>query len=294
RVRARDPSRLPWPLVASRCERLQRHDFLLAALDQTADMIGPQGESLADLALVTAAIVDPGDAALVATLMVEHGLDNVRLDSDVALPGGNRPPNVMHRPSRYAGTPVERGLAVLPRPRGKAALGTLAEQRVARCHLRHRVEDSAHRRQYRQRMRTAVLGTHRWDCPFAAVNLGPAHVADLATTAAGQDQQSDDAAVVVVLARQPDFSELVVGQHPLAWPVGLRLRRVDHRVGLAQPHAPRPHEETRERAAHLAGDGRTVLVADPQDAGGNVALADAVQRQGVKRSQVRPVQQVPL
>src|SRR5262249_47284578 len=120
------------PLLASRCERFEcfgRQNFSLAALDQGPNVVGPQGEGIANLTLVAAAIVAPGAPALVATLMVEHGLDNVRLDSDVGHPGGNRPPNVMHRPSRYAGTPVERGLAVLPRPRGKAALGTLAEQR---------------------------------------------------------------------------------------------------------------------------------------------------------------------
>src|SRR5262249_53020601 len=147
-------------------------------------------------------------------------------------------------------------------------------------------------RQYRQRMRAAVLGTRRWDRPLAAVNLGPAHVADLAAAAAGEDQQSDDAAVVVALACQPDFSKLVVAQHPLARPVGFRLRRVAHRVGLAHPHAPRPHVETRKRATDLAGGGGTVLVADPQDAGGNVALAEAVEWQGVKRAQVRAVNQV--
>src|SRR5262249_45502832 len=158
--------KLPWPLVASRCEWLEffgRQNFPLAALNQSPNVVGPQGESIADLALVTAAIVDPGDAALVATLMVAHGLDNVRLDSDVGHDRRGRPSQIVNSPALDAAALIERRFALVPG--GKAVGGARAEQQIAADELRHRANDGERHRHQRQRVGAAVLAALLRQCP---------------------------------------------------------------------------------------------------------------------------------
>src|SRR5262245_32662878 len=96
-------------------ERFEGHNcFLDAAFDQRAHMVGPHRQCGAHFALVTAAIVDPGDAAFVATLMVEHGFDNVRLDSDVGHFGGDRAPDVAQLPARHPRASIKVLLVKVP------------------------------------------------------------------------------------------------------------------------------------------------------------------------------------
>src|SRR5262249_17736838 len=101
-------------------------NFALAALDQTADMTGPQRQCRAYLALVGAAIIDASDTALVATLMVEHGLDNVRLNSEVGPPGGDGGADIVQvPPDGKTGGAIEPRFALAPIR--KATAGASAE-----------------------------------------------------------------------------------------------------------------------------------------------------------------------
>src|SRR6516162_11267868 len=104
------------PRAASRGRRWRVGDHLaLAALDDGADMVFPQRKRGADLGRVAALVVDARRAALVAGLMVENLLDDMRLDSDVGHAGGNGAPKVVQRPGRrYARAPVEGGLRQRP------------------------------------------------------------------------------------------------------------------------------------------------------------------------------------
>ena len=52
---------------------------MLDRRDQTLNMLTPQVERSCLLGGVARAVVDAGDASLVATKVVQHGLNNVRL-----------------------------------------------------------------------------------------------------------------------------------------------------------------------------------------------------------------------
>ena len=80
--------------------------FFLAALDQRAHMVRPQHQRSADLALIGTAVVDTGDAGLVPRDVVEHRLDDVRLNAEVGHPRRNGPAQIMQSPvSHLAGGP---------------------------------------------------------------------------------------------------------------------------------------------------------------------------------------------
>ena len=64
-------------------------------------MRGPQIEGTAHLVSIRAEIVDSGDAALVAGLMIQNLLDDVRLHTKVGHVRCNRSTNVMQPPGHY-------------------------------------------------------------------------------------------------------------------------------------------------------------------------------------------------
>ena len=66
-------------------------------------MRGPQIEGTAHLVSIRAEIVDSGDAALVAGLMIQNLLYDVRLHAKLGHVSCNRPTNVMQPPGRYPG-----------------------------------------------------------------------------------------------------------------------------------------------------------------------------------------------
>jgi hypothetical protein len=61
-------------------------------------MLGPKIERLALLGRVGGAVVDSGDASLVAADMIEHRFDNMRQYSKFDNPGGDRAADVMQSP----------------------------------------------------------------------------------------------------------------------------------------------------------------------------------------------------
>src|SRR5262249_17921111 len=84
-----------------------------------------------DRALIGRAVVDTSNAAAVAGIVVEGGLDDVRLDPDVGHPGGDGPANVVDTPRpNDVGEPLVQ-ILLAPAPRGKAAVGAVAEEMIA-------------------------------------------------------------------------------------------------------------------------------------------------------------------
>src|SRR5215472_2221924 len=99
-----------WPLMASRGERLERQNFLLAALDQAANAILPQRQCGAYLTPVGRLVVATTDLTAM-TLMIEDLLDHVRGNAEVMQAGGKCPADVVQTPARYATATVEVFLA---------------------------------------------------------------------------------------------------------------------------------------------------------------------------------------
>jgi len=67
------------PLIISGA---QWHDLTLAAFDDSHQVLAPQLQRRSDLAIIARAIVNPGDATLVARDMIEQSFDDVRLYAD--------------------------------------------------------------------------------------------------------------------------------------------------------------------------------------------------------------------
>src|SRR5262249_14902833 len=94
------------PLVPARASGAARRALggesdnraVFAPLNQSQNVLAPPQERRLYLALIGAAIVNPSDAAAVAGIVVEHGLDDVRLDANVGHAGGNGPADVVKTP----------------------------------------------------------------------------------------------------------------------------------------------------------------------------------------------------
>jgi hypothetical protein len=103
----------------------QRHYIALAAFRHRKDMLGPKIERLALLGRVGGAVVDSGDASLVAADMIEHRFDNMRQYSKFDNPGGDRAADVMQSPGLQfeflvslphlgEDAPIKRALGIAP------------------------------------------------------------------------------------------------------------------------------------------------------------------------------------
>jgi hypothetical protein len=88
-------------------------------------MLGPKIERLALLGRVGGAVVDSGDASLVAADMIEHRFDNMRQYSKFDNPGGDRAADVMQSPGLQfeflvslphlgEDAPIKRALGIAP------------------------------------------------------------------------------------------------------------------------------------------------------------------------------------
>ena len=80
--------------------RRKRYDLAFAAADYALQVIAPDRQRGADLLLVSAAIVSARDASLVARLMIDRGLNDMRLDTEISHVSRDRPANIVHDPSR--------------------------------------------------------------------------------------------------------------------------------------------------------------------------------------------------
>src|SRR5262245_43654555 len=113
------------PRAASRSRRWRDGDnFALASINKTADMIFPQRQRGAHLALVARSVVDASNAAAMAAMMVEHLLDDVRLHPEVGHPRCNASPDVVQHPLTNAGALIEIALAVDPAREPSRAMHT--------------------------------------------------------------------------------------------------------------------------------------------------------------------------
>src|SRR5262245_43911821 len=63
---------------------MQGHHIALAPFDQGKHVVVPARQRCLHSTLVGAAVVDAGDAAAVAPVMIERGLDHMRLDADIS------------------------------------------------------------------------------------------------------------------------------------------------------------------------------------------------------------------
>jgi len=81
--------------------RLKRQNLAPAAADYALQVIAPDRQRGADLLLVSAAIVSARDARLVAGLMIDRGLDDMRLDTKIGHPGGHAAANIVDNPIRH-------------------------------------------------------------------------------------------------------------------------------------------------------------------------------------------------
>ena len=70
-------------------------------------MRGPQIEGTAHLVSIRAEIVDSGDAALVAGLMIQNLLDDVRLDTEFGHVSCGRSAEIMKPPGRYFSVAIQ-------------------------------------------------------------------------------------------------------------------------------------------------------------------------------------------
>ena len=188
-------------------------DNSIAAFNKRADLIGPHRQRRSDLALVTASIVDAGDAALVAALVVQNLLDDVRCTPRSA--SGSRPFGE-YRARRKAATAVaerlvELGLARRPTTRSPSARAPNRWSRCAMCGTAWMISHAAGGSgSVCSRLFLAALARNRPRAAFG-IQLAPAHAADFLPPAPGQDQQSHDAAVIVVVAGAPDSRQFGVG-----------------------------------------------------------------------------------
>src|SRR5262245_42446163 len=92
-----------------------RDHLPLAAFNDGADMVFPQRQRAADLALVARSVVDARRASLVAGLVVKDLLDDMRLHPDVGHAGRRRASDIAQLPVGDARAPVEIALVVVPR-----------------------------------------------------------------------------------------------------------------------------------------------------------------------------------
>src|SRR5262249_21664374 len=60
----------------------QRNDLALATLDDCGQMLAPQLQRRCNLTIIARAIVNPGDATLVARDVIKQSFDDVRLYAD--------------------------------------------------------------------------------------------------------------------------------------------------------------------------------------------------------------------
>src|SRR5215469_1980804 len=77
---------------------LHRQNFCLAALDQCRDMFGPYVQGFALFLGVCCAVINAGNASLVARHMVEYRLHDVRLHTNLGHASGSGAPQVVQRP----------------------------------------------------------------------------------------------------------------------------------------------------------------------------------------------------
>src|SRR5271170_479046 len=99
--------------------RAHRNDLALGAVDDCLQVIGPKQQRGPDLALIARAVVDAGDAALVARPVIEHALDDVRLHAEFGHASCDRAPDIVDAPGRQppalglddAGAERERAIA---------------------------------------------------------------------------------------------------------------------------------------------------------------------------------------
>ncbi len=236
----------------------------------------PRRQGVADLALVRASVVSAGDTGAMAAVVVEHGLDNVWLHAEVGQAGGDAAADVMNSPRGFgdARAFIERDLALHPT---REAVGPRAEKLIAAHHLWHALDDVERGRHQRQDVLPVVLPSGEVD-----IDLRQCHVADLGAPGAEENQQLDVLAIFIVAGSVPDGRKLAVAQHALARLALLRLGRGDCRVALAQSHLHRPSKEIRQRPFRARGCGVAAFAHNSQDARGDVAARDRVDRHAVQ------------
>jgi hypothetical protein len=123
-------------------------------------------------------------------------------------------------------------------------------------------------------MLAAIFASPARYVPYAALEIefAPCHAADLFSSLAGHNQQSHNFTEIVVTGGLPDC------KHPLTRRRRLRFGRAEGRIRLREPVLHRPAEQCREgRAGSCCGD-HPVLPPDDQDAGGNIAARNCVDR----------------
>src|SRR5262249_24764506 len=89
-----------WRLYSCSAAYGKGQNFSLLAGNDGLNVVGPQRQRGAHLALIAYPVVNSRDARPVAALVIEHGLNNVRQHAEVSQPGGNAAPNVVHNPAR--------------------------------------------------------------------------------------------------------------------------------------------------------------------------------------------------
>src|SRR5262249_14648384 len=77
---------------------LQRHDLPRPAFDQCPNMVSPQSQCRADLALIDRSVVNASNAAAMPTVVVQNSLDHVRLHAKIRHARGNGPPDIVQSP----------------------------------------------------------------------------------------------------------------------------------------------------------------------------------------------------
>src|SRR5262245_6863047 len=117
------------------------HDLALAALGQRAHMVAPQSQRRFDFAFVGTAVVNARRTSLVATVMVQKLLDDVRLHPEVGHAGRARSAKVMQRPwlDLIAEPRIKRRFGACPA--GKPSIRAITEQGIAAYHARNARDD---------------------------------------------------------------------------------------------------------------------------------------------------------
>ena len=99
----------------------------LVAFNKRADLIGPHQKRRSDLAVIDASVVGAGDAALVAALVVQNLLDDVRLHAEIGQLGGKRSANVVQHERLDASAKLLVEISLGRAPTDESSFGTVAK-----------------------------------------------------------------------------------------------------------------------------------------------------------------------
>src|SRR5262249_2677516 len=190
---ARGPSRASSSISCA----LHWHYVALASFDHGEDVLTPTHQCRLYGAFIGRSVVNPGNAGPMSAVMIERGLDHVRLDSDVGHLGGDAAPEVVNAPWLYLAGKAMVEVSFAARPICEPSIGAVAKQ-VISGGLRHRLDDLERRRRQGDRVCAVIFAALGRQCPRGGVEVEfrPTHSADLGASIGKQDQQSDDAPVI--------------------------------------------------------------------------------------------------